>query len=276
MDYTELTITISPFDQNITDIIADYLGGIDYESMLESDTGLKAYIPSTSFNEKVLDFSFVPETSKVEFSHEQIAQQNWNKEWESNFKPVIVEKKCVIKAPFHTDVPKATYEIIIEPKMSFGTGHHETTSLMIEQLLKRNVKNQKVLDMGCGTAVLGILCSMKGATHVDGVDIDEWAYANSIENVERNSIKNMDISQGGIEAIPQQDYDTVIANINRNIVLNDMDTYAIVLKQNGLLLLSGFYMKDMGKILAKAMDLNFSFDGFIEKNNWVSASFVKK
>jgi ribosomal protein L11 methyltransferase len=276
MEYTELTVNIDPFEQVLSEITAAYLSEIGYESMLETSSGLKAYIPARDFKETILDFNFLPKDTIVDFSFEKIKEENWNKEWESSFKPVIIGKRCIIKAPFHTDLPKAKFEIIIEPKMSFGTGHHETTSLMIEQIYTMNLNGTKVLDMGCGTGVLGILASMKGAAHIDAIDIDEWAYSNSVENADRNGVTNMNIIQGGVESINADDYDVVIANINRNIILEDLPTYTSSLKLGGTLLLSGFYMNDMSKILAKAMDLGYSFNGFKEKNKWVAAAFVKK
>ncbi|MCB0445224.1 MAG: 50S ribosomal protein L11 methyltransferase, partial [Gelidibacter sp.] len=193
--------------------------------------------------------------------------------WEKNFNPIIVDNVCSVRAPFHPK-PDTKYDIIIEPKMSFGTGHHETTHMMIQHILKNDFKNKSVLDMGCGTGVLAILAEIKGAKPIDAIDYDHWCYLNSIENVERNNCKHITVIEGDASALSGKKYDTIIANINRNILLNDMASYAKCLHPNGTLFLSGFYKDDIAVIEETCNKHLLKHVETLEKNNWVALKFV--
>jgi len=279
MDYIELVCKISTENiQEITDILVAELNEIGYESYDETDEGLNAYILEKFFDiEKVkqLQVNNIPNV-KINYSHEVIKTKNWNAEWEKNFDPIIVNDQCIIRAPFHTDTPKAKYEIIIEPKMSFGTGHHETTFLMLKTILELDFTNKNVLDMGCGTGVLAILASFKGAKEITAIDIDEWAYTNTLENIEKNSCLNINTFQGDAKLLNNQQFDIIIANINRNILLDDIKHYAKVLKSGGTLLLSGLYEKDLSMIKEETTANSIDYISHYEKHDWVAAKFYKK
>jgi ribosomal protein L11 methyltransferase len=276
MDYIELKIKFEPYSDEMNEIVAAFLSEIGFESTVDHPGGLLAYIPAHHFVESLIDFNFLPPKIKLDYTYSKIKQRNWNSDWEKNFKPVVLDNRCVIRAPFHDPLPRIKYDIIIEPKMSFGTGHHETTVLMMGFILDLDLRNKSLLDMGCGTGVLGILASMKGARQVDAVDNDQWAYENSLENMIRNQITNMEVIQGDASAVSRRQYDVILANINRNILLADMEEYHKMLLPDGKLIMSGFYMNDMPAILARAKDLGLSFEKFKSQNNWVAASFSSK
>jgi ribosomal protein L11 methyltransferase len=279
MDYIELRCKISSEDiQGITDILIAELNEIGYESYDEKDEGLHAYILENNFDldkVKQLQVNEIPNT-QIQYEWEVIKTQNWNAVWEKNFDPITVENKCVIRAPFHKDTPKCEFEIIIEPKMSFGTGHHETTFLMLKTMLDLDFKDKVVLDMGCGTGVLAILAKFKGAKEITAIDIDEWAYNNTVENIEKNNCNDIKIFQGDASLLTNQQFDIIIANINRNILLDDIKNYSKVLKSGGTLLLSGIYDKDLPLIKAETSENNVEYNSFLEKNSWVAARFTKQ
>ncbi len=279
MDYIELRCKITAENiQEITDILVAELNEIDYESYDETEDGLNAYILEKFFDlEKVkqLQVNNIPNI-KINFSYEVIKTQNWNEVWEKNFEPIVVEDQCLIRAPFHKDTPKTKYEIIIEPKMSFGTGHHETTYLMLKTMLELDFKNKNILDMGCGTGVLAILATFKGAKTVTAIDIDEWAYKNTLENIEKNNCSNIKVFQGDANLLRNQQFDIIIANINRNILMDDIKNYSKVLKSGGTLLLSGLYDKDLSMIREEASSNDINYINHYEKHNWVAAKFYKK
>lgn len=278
MDYIELICSISGKNiQEINDILIAQLNELGYESYDESDDGLHAYILVKFFDlEKVkqLQVNQIPDVN-INYSHNTIKTQNWNQVWEKNFEPIIVEDQCLIRAPFHKDIPKATYEIVIEPKMSFGTGHHETTYLMLKTMLELDFSNKTVLDMGCGTGVLSILASLKGAKEITAIDIDEWAYNNTQENIGKNNCSNINVFQGDASLLEDQQFDIIIANINRNILMDDIKHYAKVLKYGGTLLLSGLYDKDLAMIKNEAIENNIGYISHYEKHDWVAAKFIK-
>ena len=198
---------------------------------------------------------------------------NWNTEWEKNFEPIMVNDTVSVRAPFHekTDLP---YEIVIEPKMSFGTGHHETTHLMIQQLLSADLKDKTVLDMGSGTGILAIMAELRGAKSVDAIDIDDWCYENAMENAERNNCKKIRVFKGDAALLADKNYDVIIANINRNVLINDLPVYYKCLNKGGILLLSGFYREDIPFIKKAATGLGLKESDLLEKNNWISLKFV--
>lgn len=250
MNYINLSATIKPLEVG-RDILVAELSEIGFESFVETENGLEAYIQSNQFKlEAVKNLRIINNSEfTVAYSTKTIEDQNWNEAWEKSFNPINVENRCYIRAKFHEKPTDIEFDIIIDPKMSFGTGHHETTYLMIKRLLALDVTNKKVLDMGCGTGVLAILAKMKNAKYIEAIDIDEWAYNNTIENIRNNNCKEIVVKQGGAELLKDNKFDVILANINRNILLKDMSKYAKSLSTNGDLLLSGFFNVDRNLLL---------------------------
>ena len=272
--YIAYTFTVSPKEPASEILIAE-LGEAGFESFVETDTGFIAYIRKEDHSGSILEAINILKNNAfaITYSIEEIEQVNWNSEWEKNFEPIQVDETVSIRAPFHqkTNLP---YEIIIEPKMSFGTGHHETTYMMVQHLMDMNLKSKKVLDMGSGTAVLAIFAEMKGALAIDAIDIDSWCYENAVENCERNNCEKIKVYQGDASLLVNKRYDVIIANINRNILLQDMERYAACLEGDGMLLLSGFYKEDIPIIDAEASKFKFKIDSIIERNNWVALRYI--
>ena len=275
LKYIGYTFTVSP-KEPATEILIAQLGAVNFESFVENENGVTAYIQKNDWNSAILDDIQILNSKEFEISYkkEVIAQTNWNSEWEKNFDPIQVNELISIRAPFHEN-PNLKYDIVIEPKMSFGTGHHETTHMMVQQLLALDLANKSVLDMGCGTGILAIFAEMKGAKNVDAIDIDNWCYLNSIENVERNNCSKIDVYEGDASLLINKKYDIIIANINRNILLNDMSVYMNCLNENGIILFSGFYEDDIPVIDAEVSKFGLSLNKIIERNNWVSLKYLK-
>ena len=261
--------------QTAIDILVAELGQVGFESFTENPDGVEAYIQKADWNASLLDDIQILQSEEVTFSYDvkEIEQVNWNEEWEKNFEPIVVADQVSIRAPFHEN-PGLKYDIVIEPKMSFGTGHHETTHLMIQHLMELDLQGKKVLDMGCGTGILAIFAEMKGAAALDAIDIDNWCYENSLENVERNNCHHISVFEGDASLLKSDVYDVIIANINRNILLKDMSVYADSLKENGVLLLSGFYTEDIEKINESAESNGLKQDKKLTRNNWVGLKYV--
>ena len=269
MEYTELDIRIK--DTNpFSEIIIARLNEIDFETFEEDQNGVKCYIQSKLFNKHELDsiLDEISEQTSLQYSVNKIPQKNWNLAWEKNFKPIRINTRCAIRADFHPAYTDVEDEIIITPKMSFGTGHHETTSLMINELYSINIKNKSVLDMGCGTGVLSIVSSKLGAKKILAIDIDEWAYENSIENSELNDVNNIKFILGDIDKLNGLTFDVILANINRNIILRDLSIYYKSLSLNGDLLVSGFLFDDVNLILGDAKKIGFNLINQKNKNQW--------
>ena len=271
--YIEYNFTIEPRDPAAEILIAE-LGLFGFESFVETETGLLAYIPSEEHSEDVINEIQILKSDEfiVEYSVKTIEQINWNEEWEKNFTPINVDNKVYVRAPFH-DASTMDYEIVIEPKMSFGTGHHETTHMMIQHLLDLDLTHKSVLDMGCGTGILAIFAAMKNARPIDAIDIDEWCVENTNENIEKNNCEFISVFLGDAHLLKNQKYDIIIANINRNILLQDLPAYKRCLNNNGILLLSGFYTEDEPLLQSKAKELEFEFLKKLERNNWLSLQF---
>lgn len=273
MIYLEYKFRVEPLQPGVEILIAE-LGAAGFESFVENEDGVDAYIQKDEWQEDILDTIHILNSDefKIEFTSSEIEQINWNEEWEKNFTPIEVDGRCFVRAPFH-NAGEYEYEIVIEPKMSFGTGHHETTFMMLRYILENDFRNKSVLDMGCGTAVLAILAEMRGATTLDAIDIDEWCYENSIENIERNNCRNISVFQGDASLLKDRKYEIIIANINRNILLQDMHSYKESLKPGGELYLSGFYIEDLPVIKEACNNLGLSFVSHKEQNRWVAAKF---
>jgi len=274
--YLAYHFTIEPKEMGSEILVAE-LGEKAFESFIESDFGIVAYIQKDLWTPDVLNDIEILDSPEFQITYtiEEIAQVNWNEEWEKNFEPIDVDQTCHVRAPFHPKT-KAQYDIVIEPKMSFGTGHHETTHMMIQHLLETNLQDLKTLDMGCGTAILAILAEMKGAKPIDAIDIDNWCYLNSIENAERNNCTHISVYEGDASLLKDQKYDVIIANINRNILLNDMSAYTRCLNPNGILFLSGFYQEDFQAINASCEANGLTFAKKLERNNWIALKYTKR
>ncbi|CAM1334915.1 50S ribosomal protein L11 methyltransferase [Tenacibaculum aestuariivivum] len=273
--YIEYIFNVSPVVP-ATEILIAELGEVGFESFVERDNGVTAYIQKNQWRENLLDDIFVLKSKEfsIDFGYKEIEQTNWNAEWEKNFNQIKVDDLVSIRAPFHEN-PQLKYDIVIEPKMSFGTGHHETTHMMVQHLIDLDVANKKVLDMGCGTGILAIFAEMKGAKPIDAIDIDAWCYENSLENVERNNCKNISVYEGDSALLAGKKYDVIIANINRNILLNDMEVYTACLNKLGVLLLSGFYSQDVPIINAEVTKHGLTLNKTIKRNNWVALQYQK-
>ncbi|RYM32742.1 50S ribosomal protein L11 methyltransferase [Brumimicrobium glaciale] len=277
MDYIQITLDIWP-KQPWTEIITQELAGIDFDSFTEEDKLLQAYVSAENFNEKrfnALIEEYKSKDIKIAVKQDLIPSQNWNAVWESDYDPVTVDKSLLIRAPFHSEDKSFELSIEIQPQMSFGTGHHQTTYLLSKHLLAVEFKNKKVLDVGTGTGVLGIIASKLGAEKVFGTDIEEGAVENAIENCERNSTQNFTIIKGDIDLVPNEKYDIVIANINKNVLKRHMEEYAKLTKEDGLLFLSGFFETDISELSAHAALYKFETIETFTKETWAVIKLLK-
>tara|TARA_Y100000385_G_C13106790_1_gene648468 strand:- start:601 stop:1440 length:840 start_codon:yes stop_codon:yes gene_type:complete len=271
--YIAYYFEVEPQIPGVEILIAE-LGYVGFESFVETPKGVTAYIQKNEFLSTMLDDIQIlkNDSFSIRYKFEDIEQVNWNTKWEENFHPILVDNRCAVRAPFHSK-SSAQYDIIIEPKMSFGTGHHETTHMMIQFILDSDIQNKTVLDMGCGTGVLAILAEMKEASNIEAIDIDEWCYLNSIENIERNSCHNIKVLKGDASILKAKKFDIIFANINRNILIKDIPIYASCLNPNGLLFLSGFYKNDIPMIQDVCADYSLNLEAQISKNDWVALKF---
>ena len=281
-DYTELRVNLSPCDETATDILAALLAETGFESFVPDSSGLTAYIPVGLYDiaavRKAID-SFPLPNHDIQTNANTIKGQDWNSEWEKHyFKPIVVADKCVIHSSFHKDIPQCPYDIVIDPKMAFGTGHHATTSLIIAQLLDIDLKGKSVIDMGTGTGILAILAAMRGAAPVIGIEIDPAAEINAEENVATNGHPEIDIRLGDASLLPEcPKADIFIANINRNIITGDIPRYAAALNPGATMLLSGFYEADIPVIMGYAKPLGLREEGHTVKgDNWTCLRLVKE
>lgn len=278
MIYTEIAFTISPANAVINEVLTALTAEIGCDSFNDTKSGMNAYIPEPEFDKTLLEDMLGTLSFEENISYEinSIAEKNWNEEWEKNyFKPINVDNKCVIHSTFHTDYPEVEYEIIIDPKMAFGTGHHATTSQMVSAMLEMDFKGKSVMDMGCGTGVLAMLASLKGAEPIVAIDIDKWSYDNTLENMRINDIDNIDVKCGDAALLTEGEYDIFLANINRNILLNDMPAYVARIKDGGELLMSGFYSEDLTMIRERAEELGLTYAFHRVQDNWTVAGFMK-
>jgi len=281
MRYFEVKFRTIPCTTTVNDVLSAFLGEIGFESFVEYNDGIKGYIQQPIYNEKTLKETIenIPlENISISYETELMEDKDWNEEWEKNFfQPIVIGNRCAIHSTFHKDVPKAEYDILINPQMAFGTGHHETTSLILGELLDAELLNKSLLDMGCGTSILAILAAMRGAKPITAIDIDTWCVDNSKENILLNKIDNITVELGDASTLKgREPFDIIIANINRNILLHDMSSYAACMHKNSEIFMSGFYVEDIPLIQKKAESLGLEFISYKEKNNWAVVKFIMK
>ncbi len=277
-DYISLRIDANPCSEILTDLLAAFLCDIGYESFTPDETGLTAFVREDLYDEAavkdVLD-SFPMETS-FSVSSERVEGEDWNQEWEKNyFKPILIGEEVAVHSSFHTDIPDAKYDIVIDPKMAFGTGHHATTSQMMRHILEADMNGKSVIDMGTGTGILAILCKMKGASEVAGIEIDPFAWENAVENAKLNNVEvNMICGDAG-KLADLGNADFFLANINRNIITSDLESYASRLKKGGKMMLSGFYEADIPIVEEVANRYGLRKEKTLVENDWAAVRFVK-
>jgi len=276
MNYTRICFKLNPDNQENREILIAVLSDLSFESFDESEDLVMGYIPGETINiQEIKDITTALPFS-VDIENEMIPDQNWNEVWEKNyFKPLLIGNRCLVRAPFHTEYEPAEFELVIEPKMAFGTGNHETTTLVAEQILKMDLEGKTVLDMGCGTGILGMLASLKGAKSVTAIDIDTWSFESTVENSRLNNIFNIEAKLGDASLLGAETYEIIFANIHRNVIINDLPDYYNVLQSGGTIYLSGFYTQDRPEVKRKAESLGLIETGYQEKNNWVVYSFKK-
>lgn len=280
-DYTKVKFTVTPNEEVATDVLAALLAEVGFESFVPEEEGMSAYVPQALYNEESIAAvvaEFPIEGFTITYESEFIEGEDWNAQWEKNyFQPIVLGEDCVIHSTFHTNVPKARYDILIDPKMAFGTGYHQTTCHMLRAILASDMTGKSVLDMGCGTALLAILARKHGATDVVAIDIDEFAYENAKENIVLNGTPDIEVRLGGAEAIKESDsFDFVIANINRNILLMDMVNYVRCMHSGSQIFISGFYIDDMEVLKEEAARHGLRYLDYAENDRWAMMRFIKE
>ena len=269
MEYSEVDIKlkqVNPFK----DVLVAKLNEINFESFSEDNSGLKAYVPTELLDIDAMNqiFSEISDFTELSFSIKKIQEKNWNENWEKNYSPVFINNNCVIRADFHRAFTDIEYQIVINPKMSFGTGHHETTSLIMKEMFNIDYNDKSVLDIGCGTGILSILASKLGANQLDAIDVDKWAFKNAKENAILNDVSNINFIYGDVNDIGKSRYDVVLANINRNVLINDIEAYVACMHISAEILLSGFLEEDTSFLLKKAEELSLELVVSKNKNKW--------
>lgn len=277
MNTVKITVILQPYAPWLADLLTAEMASLGYDTFIETEEGFEAFILENLFDEDAVaqltgsrDGDFF-----ISWHKETIAAQNWNEVWEKNyFKPLVVSNQVVVRAPFHTEFPHYPLEIVIEPKMAFGTGNHETTSLVMEILLSMDFSQRKVLDMGCGTGILAILASKRGAREITAIDNDPWSFQATSENILLNQTPNVKPLLGNATLLGEEKFDIILANIQKNVILNDLPAYASVLEPGGVLITSGFFHTDLPEIQAKAANEGFSLKEVRENNQWVASLFT--
>lgn len=275
MHYSKLSVTC---DEAFSEILMAELAEVGFDTFLENESGFEAYAAEDAYDRSNVDaiFDRYKEQSPVKFWFEKVEKRNWNEEWERSYEPIIVDDRCLIRASFHNPDRKYPYELVITPKMSFGTGHHQTTYLMVKNQMDIDHANKRVMDAGCGTAILSIMAEKLGASEVIAFDIDEWSVINGRENVDVNQCSRIAISQGTIADVqPHGTFDIILANINRNVLLSEMSIYALYLRPGGILLMSGFYQDDIQTLVEEANRLGLHERSRDGRDGWAAMSFSK-
>lgn len=269
MDFLEISI---PLDATLQEAVCAELDFLDYNSFLETEKALLAYIEEEKFDESALKEVLENYQPSPVFSVAKQEKKNWNEEWEKNFEQTEINDRCLIRASFHKPEKTYEYEIVINPQMSFGTGHHSTTSMVVDFELEIDFTEKTVLDVGCGTSILSIMAMKRGAKEVVACDIDDWCIENSLQNIKLNDLKNIKVLKGGINEIPHphSSYQIILANINKNVILEDLVSYSRYMTENGYLVLSGFYENDVQDIVEEAGKHGFTHKETKTKNNWAS------
>ena len=280
MKYLEFYFQTEPCTETANDLLAGMLADVGFESFVPQPDGISAYIQKDSYHPETLEMAlaqFPMEGVRISHTCSEAEDKDWNEEWEKNFfQPIVIDRRCVVHSTFHHDIPKAEYDIVINPQMAFGTGHHETTSLVMSELLDAPLQGKTVLDMGCGTSILAILARKRGAAECTAIDIDDWCVRNSLENIALNGTDHIKVSQGDASSLAGKGpFDVVIANINRNILLTDMKHYAARMKPGASLYMSGFYTDDIPAICEEAARNALQLVHSKEKNRW-AVTFFKK
>lgn len=277
MDYLKVSFAFGEIEEYQKDLLIADLAEIGFETFEDTANGFDAFAQQSVFEESQLQATLTEnEALNATYQIEEVVSENWNKEWESNFSPLIISDNCYVRATFHEAQPQYQYEIVIDPKMSFGTGHHQTTTMMMQYILETDFTDTKVLDMGAGTAILGILAAKRGAKEIVAIDYDEVCYESAIENAKLNDVDNLISLHGSKEVIPQETFDVILANINRNILLDQIETYAAVLKDEGNIFFSGFYESpDLEMIKSHCEKFGLTYLNHKKINEWVAAKFVK-
>lgn len=280
MQYIEYTLSPTPFSETATDLISALLGEVGFESFVTEEEQLKAYVQASLHDAEAVaailtDFP-MPEVT-IDYHYAEAEDRDWNEEWEKNFfQPIVIGERCCIHSTFHHDTPQVEYDIIINPQMAFGTGHHETTGLIISELLDSDLTGRSLLDMGCGTAILAILARMRGAQPCTAIDIDDWCVRNSEENIALNGVDQISVYHGDASILRDKGpFDYVIANINRNILLADMTNYVARMNPGATLLMSGFYVEDIDVLRAEAERLGLIWQHHRENNRWAAIRMVR-
>ena len=282
MVYIEVTFTLTPWNETAQDVLTALAGDIGFESFVEEGSTLKAYIQKKLYDEEAIQniiSDFPMSDTTITYTVQEQEDKDWNEEWEKNFfQPIVIGNRCVIHSTFHKDIPEMEYDILINPQMSFGTGHHETTNLIVSRLLETELKGRSVLDMGCGTSILAILAAKRGASPITAIDIDDWCVSNSADNINLNGIDCITVRLGDADFLRNEcpTFDLIIANINRNILTADMDAYAGCMKSGSRIFLSGFYVDDIPAIQESLTINGLSFVEYYENNRWAMVVAEKK
>lgn len=282
MKYIEVAYHITPWSETAQDVLTALAGEIGFESFVEEEAVLKAYIQKKLYDEVAIQeiiADFPMPDIQISYTAQEQEDKDWNEEWEKNFfQPIVIGDKCVIHSTFHKDIPQLEYDILINPQMAFGTGHHETTSLIVSQLLETELNGQSVLDMGCGTSILAILAAKRGATDITAIDIDDWCVANSADNIKLNGVDCITVRLGDADILRTEShaFDLIIANINRNILTTDMDAYAKCMHNGSRIFLSGFYVDDI-PVIQQSLEANgLTFVEHHENNRWAMVVAEKR
>jgi ribosomal protein L11 methyltransferase len=280
MQYIQVIFAFKNIAEYQQDLLINDLAGIGFNTFEDTPNGFSAFTEQDDFQEASLKAVLADLSGdELEYSYEvkEIAGENWNEEWEKNFEPLIISDQCYVRATFHAPRPEYPFEIVIDPKMAFGTGHHQTTTMMMEYILSMNLAGKKVLDMGCGTGILAFLAAKKGATQLTAIDYDQICFDSTVENAALNNITDIEIICGGKEVIPDTVFDMILANINRNILLDQIERYAAVLKAGGEIVYSGFYeTPDLDMIKAASSQVGMHYQDHKKINDWVAARFIKQ